>query len=256
VAESDGPGVKAGDRVAYYERALGAYCAARNIAASRLLKVPAGVEDVSLAAVLVKGLTAEYLLRRTFRVESRHTIVVHAAAGGVGLVLVQWARAIGARVIGVVSTEEKAAVALAAGAHHVLTSGRDPSSLARRVRELCPDGVDVVYDSVGKDTFMPSLDMLRARGMLVSFGQASGAIESFPPALLAKKGSLFLTRPALHDYVHDLGEYKAAADALFDALKRGVIHPRVHATLPLADVARAHEMLESRKTTGALVLVP
>jgi NADPH2:quinone reductase len=256
VAESEGPGVKVGDRVAYYERGLGAYCDRRNIAAARVLHVPSGVDDVSLAAVLVKGLTAEYLLRRTFRLESGHTVVVHAAAGGVGLVLVQWARAIGAKVIGVVSSEEKAAIALGAGAQHVLATKGSSAPLGKRVRDLAPSGVDVVYDSVGKDTFLESLDMLRPRGMCVLFGQASGPVAPISPGLLAQKGSLFLTRPALHDYVHDVGEYKAAADVLFDALKRGAIKPRVHESVPLAEVGRAHALLESRTTTGALVLVP
>lgn len=256
VVQADAHGFRAGERVAYYERALGAYCDARNIPAARLVRVPAGIDDVSVAAVLVKGLTAEYLLRRTLRVEPTHTVVVHAAAGGVGLVLVQWARSIGAKVIGIVSTDEKAAVALEAGAHHVLATRRVSAGLGKRVRDVAPEGAHVVYDSVGKDTFLESLDMLRARGMLVSFGQASGPVESFSPSLLAKKGSLYLTRPALHDYVHEAGEYRTAADALFDAVKRGAVRPRIHATLPLAHAAEAHALLESRTATGSVVLIP
>lgn len=247
--------LKAGDRVAYVWREPGAYASERNVPAKHLLPLPPDVADDVAAGLLLKGLTAEYLLRRTFRVDSKHTIVVHAAAGGVGTLLCQWGRALGARVIAIVSTDEKARVALQAGAHHVLLQN-GAVGLATRVREMAPNGVDVVYDSVGKDTFNASLSMLRPRGMLALFGQSSGAVEPFSPALLAQKGSLFLTRPTLFDYVADPGEYRAAADALFDAVRRGFVTPHVTARYPLDDVARAHEDLEARRTTGSLVLLP
>jgi NADPH:quinone reductase len=246
--------VQVGDRVGYVMRPPGAYSDRRNVPSSSLLKLPADLPDEIAASVLLKGLTAEFLLRRTFRVDAMQTIVVHAAAGGVGQLLLQWARAIGARVIGVVSTEEKAAIALRMGAHHVLV-GND--KIALRVREIVDGrGVDVVYDSVGKDTFMQSLDMLRPRGMLILFGQASGPVPPFAPSELANRGSLYLTRPSLFDYIADTAEYRSAADALFDAIKRGVITPAVSQRFALDDVATAHEALESRKTTGSVVLVP
>lgn len=260
VVVGTGPGVthlQPGDRVGYYWRAQGSYCVERNVPAARLLSLPAELPDELVAASLVKGLTAEYLLRRTFRVDSRHTLVVTAAAGGVGSLVCQWARAMGARIIGLVSSEEKARVALQAGAHHALVVGRGQAAdLARRVRELSPDGVDVVYDSVGKETFQASLDMLKPRGMLVLFGQASGPVAPFDPAILGHKGSLFLTRPTLWEYTADPGEYRAAADALFDALKKGAVRPRSVARYALAEAARAHDDLEARRTTGSLVLLP
>ncbi len=250
--------LKPGARVAYVYKPPGAYAEERNVPAMSLLELPAGVPDDVAAAVMLKGLTAEYLLRRTFRVDARHTILVYAAGGGVGTLLCQWGRALGAKVIGVVSTEQKARTALQAGAHHVLTAGagRDYGKLAARVRELQPAGVDVVYDSVGKDSFPESLDALRARGMLVLFGQASGPVGPFDPALLARKGSLFLTRPTLFDYIADAGEYRASANALFAAVEKGSLTPAVGGRYPLAEAARAHEDLEGRKTTGALVLTP
>jgi NADPH2:quinone reductase len=247
-----------GARVAYVWKQPGAYAEERNVPALALREIPDGVADDVAASLMVKGLTAEFLLRRTFRVDAGHTIVIHAAAGGVGQLVCAWARALGARVVGIVSTEEKARVALQAGAHHVLinAAGAVPSNLAARVAELCADGVDVVYDSVGKDTFMESMAMLKPRGLLVLFGQASGPVGPFDPSLLARKGSLFLTRPTLFDYIADPGEYRAAADALFDVIKRGVVVPSVTARYPLADAKRAHDDLEGRKTTGAIVLVP
>lgn len=260
VVASVGPGVthlQPGDRVGYYWRAQGSYCAERNVPAARLLSLPVEIGDDVAAATLVKGLTAEYLLRRTFRVDSRHALVVTAAAGGVGSVMCQWARAMGARVTGVVSSDDKARVALQAGAHHALVvAPGQAADLARRVRGLAPDGVDVVYDSIGRDTFAASLDMLRPRGMLVLFGQSSGPVAPFDPAILGHKGSLFLTRPSLGEYTADPGEYRAAADALFDAIKKGAVKPASITRYPLDDAARAHADLESRRTTGSLVLVP
>ena len=256
-----GPGVAhfaPGARVAYAAKAPGAYVEQRNLPARHLIALPDDIPDDVAAAVLLKGLTAEYLLRRTFRVDARHAIVVHAAAGGVGSLLCQWARVLGARVIGLVSTDDKARTALQAGAHHVLVTapGETATSLAQRERELAPDGVDVVYDSVGKDTFTGSLDMIKPRGMLALFGQSSGPVMPLDPALLGRKGSLFLTRPTLFDYIADPGEYRAAADALFDVIRRGVVKPTISARYPLADAARAHADLESRKTTGSLILLP
>jgi NADPH:quinone reductase len=262
VIVATGPGVshlQPGERVAYYWRQQGSYREERNVPAERLLHLPDEISDDVAASTLVKGLTAEYLLRRTVRVDASHTIVVTAAAGGVGGVMCQWGRALGARVIGIVSTDEKARAALQAGAHHVLVMNKgvgDRPDLAARVRELCPDGVDVVYDSIGKDTFVASLDMLKPRGTLVLFGQSSGPVAPFDPALLAHKGSLYLTRPSLGDYTADPGEYRAAADALFDAVKKGIVTARIAGRFALADAAAAHTELEARKTAGALVLVP
>lgn len=249
--------LKPGDRIAYYWRTQGSYCDERNVPAVRLLHLPDDIADDTCAAMLVKGLTAEYLLRRTHHVDRGQTIVVTAAAGGVGSVLCQWGRALGARVLGLVSSDEKRLAALAAGAHEVLVVPPGPSTdLAERVRALAPDGVDVVYDSVGRDTFSSSLAMLKVRGILVLFGQASGPVPSFDPALLGHRGSLFLTRPSLGDYTADPGEYRAAAAALFDAIRRGVVKPQQLTRYRLDEAVRAHADLEGRKTLGSLVLVP
>ena len=248
-----------GDRVAYYWRQPGAYCAVRNVPAARVVLVPKELADDVVAAVFMKGLTAEYLLRRTFRVDGRHTLVISAAAGGVGSLMCQRARALGGRVIGLVSTDEKARAALNAGAHHALTVGPGAAGvvdLAKRVKDVAGGPVDVVYDSVGKDTFEQSLDMLKPRGMLVLFGQSSGPVTGFAPHTLSKKGSLYLTRPSLHDYVHDPGEYRAASDALVEQVNKGALTLKVSATYALADAARAHAEIEARMTTRSMVLIP
>ena len=258
VVEAVGEGVsevRAGQRVAYACQPVGAYAEARTIRADRLVPLPAGVDDRTAAAVMLKGMTAQYLLRSTFRVEPGHTVLVHAAAGGVGLLACQWARHLGATVIGTVSTEAKAELARANGCHHVVISGRE--DLVARVRELTGgEGVHVVYDSVGKDTWDASLDCLRRRGMMVSFGNASGPVPPIQPLVLSRRGSLFLTRPTLMDYTVTRDELLGSAGELFEVLASGAVHVHVHATYPLAEAAAAHRDLESRRTTGSPLLLP
>lgn len=258
IVEAVGEGVsdlRAGQRVAYACQPVGAYAEARTIRADRLVPLPAGVDDRTAAAAMLKGMTAQYLLRSTFRVEPGHVVLVHAAAGGVGLLACQWARHLGATVIGTVSTEAKAELARANGCHHVVISGRE--DLVARVKALTGgDGVHVVYDSVGKDTWDASLDCLRRRGTMVSFGNASGPVPPIPPLVLSRKGSLFLTRPTLMDYTVTRDELLACAGELFEVLASGAMHVHVHATYPLAEAAAAHRDLESRRTTGSLLLLP
>jgi len=257
VVEQVGPEVadfRVGDRAAY---ALypGSYAEARVIPADRLVPLPAGVDERTAAAVLLKGLTAHYLLRRTRRVESGETVLIHAAAGGVGLIACQWAKHLGATVIGTVGTEQKAALARAHGCDHPLLY--DEEDLVSRVRELTGGrGVPVVYDSVGQATFEGSLDCLAPLGMLVTFGQSSGAVPPLNLGLLAQKGSLFVTRPTLATYIAKRGDLLQASGELFDAIDAGAIRVEVRQTYPLADVARAHTDLESRKTTGSTLLLP
>jgi NADPH2:quinone reductase len=256
VVEAVGPGVsdvEAGDRVAY-AGIPGAYAEVRTIPAERLVRLPDGVDDELAAAVMLKGMTAEYLLRRTHRVGPGETIVFHAAAGGVGQIACQWAKALGATVIGTVGSPAKVDVARRHGCDHVLVT--DPG-LPGRVRELTGGvGADVVYDSVGKDTFEASLDCLRPRGLLVCFGNASGPVPPFAPLVLTTKGSLFLTRPSLAHYVATRAELLASAGALFDAIRGGSVRVEIGQRYPLADAARAHADLEGRRTTGPTVLVP
>jgi NADPH2:quinone reductase len=217
--------------------------------------IPDGVSDRLAAAAMLKGLTARYLLRRAYRVRKGDTVVVYAAAGGVGLILAQWARHLGARVIGVVGSEAKAAVAREHGCHHALLLGRD--DLAARVRELSGGpGAHVVYDSVGKDTFAASLDSLRPLGMMVSYGNASGPVPPFAPLELARRGSLFFTRPALFDYIARRAELDRAARELFDVIGRGAVRIEIGQTYALEDAARAHRDLEARRTIGSTVLIP
>ena len=257
VIEALGPGVQGfavGDRVAYASRPLGAYAEARNMPADRLVKLPANVDDATAAAILLKGMTAEYLLCRTFAVDRAHTILVHAAAGGVGSLLCQWARHLGATVIGTVGTEAKATEARAHGCQHAIVYTRE--SFVARVAEITAGrGVDVVYDSVGITTFLASFECVRTRGMVVSFGQSSGPPPPIELSLLAKR-SLFLTRPGLPDYVARRDELEASAARVFDLVARGVLRVRVGQTYPLADAARAHRDLEGRKTTGSSLLIP
>jgi NADPH2:quinone reductase len=248
-------GFKRGDRVAYVHSVPGAYCEVRNVAATRLVKVPAGVTDEQAAVLMLKGLTAHYLLRRTHRVKKGDTLLVHAAAGGVGLILVPWARALGAKVIGVVGSEAKALLAKKAGCHHVLVQGRD--DIAARAKQLTKGvGVDVVYDSVGKDTFIASLDSLRPRGLMVTYGNASGPVPPMSVLELSKRGSLFLTRPSLFGYIATRAELEAAARETFAAVKKKYFRVQIHQRYPLAEAAQAHRDLEARKTTGATVLLP
>lgn len=243
-----------GDRVAY-TTPLGAYCEERVIAADRLVKIPQGVSDEQAAAMMLKGMTAEYLLRRTFAVKPGDTILCHAAAGGVGLLLGQWARHLGANTIGTAGSAGKVELARAHGFDHVINY-REQDFVAQ-VREVTGGRLcDVVYDSVGKDTFPGSLDCLRPRGMFVSFGQSSGPIPPFNMALLSQKGSLFATRPTLFNYIAAREDLEAAAKALFEVVSSGVVTVRINQRYALKDVASAHADLEARRTTGTTILVP
>lgn len=247
-------GFKPGDRVAYVGT-LGAYAEARNIAAGSLVKLPAKVSFETAAAMMLKGLTAEYLLFRSFKVKPGHTILIHAAAGGTGTLLVQWARAIGATVIGTVGSPEKAKLAKGYGAHHVINYNAE--DFAARVKEITKGALcDVVYDGVGKATFPASLDCLKPFGTFVSFGSASGAIEAFDIGLLAKKGSLYATRPTLFTHIGNAETYAAMAKRLFSAVGKGVVKVPIDQRFPLAKVQDAHVALEGRKTTGSTVLQP
>jgi NADPH2:quinone reductase len=258
VVEAVGPrvrGFKPGDRVAYASHQPGAYAQERTIAADRLVKIPEGVSDRLAAAAMLKGLTAWFLLRRTHRVARGETVVVHAAAGGVGLILSQWARHLGATVVGVVGSDAKAEVARAHGCHHVLVLGRD--DLSARVRALTDgQGAHVVYDSVGKDTFTASLDSLRPLGMMVTYGNAAGPVPPFAPLELARRGSLFLTRPILFNYVARRAELERGARELFDVIGRGAVRIEIGQSYALQDVAQAHRDLEARRTIGSTVLIP
>ena len=258
VVEAVGPRVKSvavGDRVAYASQQPGAYAQERLIAADRVVKIPDGVSDRLAAAAMLKGLTAHFLLRRTHRVRKGDAVVVHAAAGGVGLIAAQWARFLGAQVIGVVGSDAKAAVAREHGCHHTLVLGRD--DLAARVREFTGgQGAHVVYDSIGKDTFFASLDCLRPLGLMVSYGNASGPVPAFQPLELSKRGSLFLTRPTLFHYIARRVDLVRAARELFDVIGSGVVRIEIGQTYPLQDVAQAHRDLEGRRTVGSTVLIP
>lgn len=255
VVEAVGPGVtgvKPGERVAYaMER--GSYAEARLIKADRLVTVPDGITDQQAAAMMLKGMTAQYLIRRIYRVKAGDTILVQAAAGGVGLIVCQWAKHLGATVIGTAGSAAKAALAKSHGADHVILY--DSEDLVARVAELTHGAkVPVVYDSVGKDTFMKSLDCLSPLGMMVLFGQSSGAVAPFDPNILAGKGSLFLTRPTLGTYTASREDLVATAKDLFDVVKSGAVKIEVNQTYALKDAAQAHRDLESRKTTGSTVL--
>ena len=258
VVEEIGTAVKSvsvGDRVAYVLQTPGSYAEARHVPAARLVKIPENVSDDQAAGIMLKGMTAYYLLHRTFKVRKRDSILVHAAAGGVGLLLVQWARHLGAHVIGVVGSEPKAAVALQNGAHDVIVGGSD--GLASRVRALTRGkGVPVVYDSVGKDTFESSLDCLRPLGLMVTYGNSSGPVQPVAPLELSRRGSLFLTRPTLFHYIASKADLNRAARALFAVVGAGSVRPMISHRYPLADAALAHADLEARRTTGSIILHP
>ena len=246
--------VAVGDRVAYGTGPLGAYATDRVIPADRLVKLPDGIAFNTAAAMMLQGMTAQYLLRRTYRVKSGDTVLVHAAAGGVGLILCQWAKHLGANVIGVVSTPAKAELAQAHGAHHVIVGHHD---LAAEVKRITGGAMlPVVYDSIGKDTFMASLDCLAPLGMMVSYGNASGPAGAIDVGLLAAKGSLFLTRPTLATYIARRADLEASANDLFDVVLSGAVKIRVNQTHPLSEAAAAHRALEARQTTGSTVLLP
>jgi NADPH:quinone reductase len=252
-----GKGVKGfsvGDRVAYTAK-LGGYASERLIEAKSLIKLPKYISYEVGATMMLKGLTAHYLLLRSYKVKKGDVILVHAAAGGVGLILCQWAKALGATVIGTVGSEAKGKLAKKAGAKHIIYYRTE--NVAERVREITKNrGVDVVYDGVGKDTFMASLDSLKRLGMFVSFGSASGQIDAFNIGLLTAKGSLFATRPTLYDYIAERDDYEAAAKELMKAIKSGAVSMPIHARYKLDDVMQAHKDLEGRDTTGAAVLIP
>ena len=257
VVDAVGEGVtdlRPGDRVAYAGGPLGAYCDVRCLPADRLLKLPDSLSCQTGAAMMLQGLTAAYLLRRTYPVQSGDAVLIHAAAGGVGLIACQWAKALGATVIGTVSTEAKAELARKHGCDHIIFYTRE--DVAKRVREITGEGVAVVYDGVGKDTFMGSLDSLRVRGMMVSFGNASGAVPAFEPLLLSQKGSLFFTRPGLVHYTSKRNELEELGNELFDVVVSGKVRIAVNQTYPLAEAVQAHRDLEARKTTGSTLLVP
>jgi NADPH2:quinone reductase len=252
-----GPGVtdiKVGDRVGYVVP-LGGYAAERLLPADRAVKLPDQISYEQAAAIMLKGMTAEYLLRRTFKVEKGHTILVHAAAGGVGLLLCQWANALGATVIGTVGSEEKAALAKANGAHHTILYRKE--NFVEKVKQITGGKLcDVVYDGVGKDTFPASLDCIRPLGMFVSFGSASGPIEAFNINLLQTKGSLFATRPTLNTYAAKREDLLAIAQDTFDAVLSGKIKIPINQKYPLKEAVKAHRDLEGRQTTGASILIP
>ena len=246
-------GLKVGARVAYVEATPGSYGELRNVSAERVVQLPRSISDEQAAALMLKGLTAYYLIRRTYRVKRGDTILVHAAAGGVGLILCQWARALGAKVIGVVGSEAKAELARRHGCRHVLISGRD--ELPASVRALTKGaGVAAVYDSVGKDTFLDSLDCLRRLGMMVSYGNASGPPPPLAPLELSRRGSLFLTRPTLFHYLAARAEFAAGARELFAVVRARKVRVRIGQRYPLREAADAHRDLEGRRTTGSTVL--
>ena len=247
-------GLKPGDRVVYSGQP-GAYCEERLAAADRLFRIPNGISDSEAAAIFNKGLTAEYLIRRSYPVQPGDTILVHAAAGAVGLILCQWAKHLGATVLGTVSTEAKAALARANGCDHPILYTRE--NFAERARALTGGaGVAAVYDGVGKDTVERSMDALRLRGYLVCFGESSGPAAPIDPRTLMYKGSIFLTRASLPHYDVTAEDYRVAAEALFAVVTSGAVRIHVNQTYRLADVAQAHRDLEARKTTGSSVLLP
>src|SRR5579859_7632592 len=255
VVEEVGSGVtdiKAGDRVAYGNSPVGAYSEVRVMPADRLVVLPSGISDQHAAAMMLKGMTTQYLIRQIFKVKRGDTILFHAAAGGVGLIACQWAKSLGATVIGTVGSEEKAKLAKAHGCDHVIIYTRE--DFVARVNEITKgEKLPVVYDAVGKDTFMKSLDCLRPRALMVSFGQSSGPIGPVELGILAAKGSLFITRPTLNTYAAKRPDMLAMARDLFDAVLSGAIKIEVNQTYPLKDAAQAHRDLQSRKTTGSTV---
>ena len=255
VVESVGPGVagvKPGDRVAY-AGPIGGYAEVRLIAADRLVKLPDDISGEQAAAMMLKGMTVDMLIRSVRPLNAGETLLIHAAAGGIGLILCQWASALGATVIGTVSSDEKAELARANGCHHPIVYTRD--DFVAEVERLTEGRkLPVVYDSVGADAFLRSLDCLQKRGLMVSFGQSSGPVEPFAPRLLAQKGSLFLTRPTLFDYIATLGDLERSSASLFDAVRTGTVKIDIGQRFPLSQAAEAHRALESRRTVGSTIL--
>jgi NADPH2:quinone reductase len=258
VIEALGDGVtdlRVGQRVAYVQSTPGTYAEAALVNAERLVPVPDGISDETAAAILLKGMTVEFLIRRTYPVRPGQTVLFHAAAGGVGLIACQWLHALGVTVIGSVGSAEKARLAAQNGASHTIVYREE--DLSARVRELTGGcGVPVVYDSVGRDTFQSSIDSLAPRGLMVSFGNASGKPEPVDTQLLALKGSLYLTRPTLFSYISARAELLESSGALFAVVQSGAVKPHIAGRWPLAQAAEAHRALEARTTTGSLLLVP
>ncbi|MBY4713119.1 quinone oxidoreductase family protein [Burkholderia cepacia] len=247
--------LKAGDRVAYVGQPPGAYAQERVMPVERLVKLPDGISYDDAASVMLQGLTAHYLLRRTYPVKAGDTILIHAAAGGVGLLVCQWAKALGATVIGTVGSDEKAALAKAHGCDHPIVYTRE--NFTQRVKEITNGaGVPVVYDSIGKDTYIGSLDCLAPLGYFVSFGNASGPLPAIDSKEFSSRGSLFFTRPTLFSYIAKRADLESAAAELFDVILSGKVKTSINQRYPLAEVGRAHADLESRKTTGSTILVP
>lgn len=257
VVDSVGEGVsdlRPGDRVAY-AGVLGGYAEMRLIPADRVVKLPDAISFEQAAGMMLQGMTVQYLIRRTYRVKAGDTVLLHAAAGGVGSIACQWLRHLGATVIGTVGSEQKAQLARANGCQHTINYREE--DFTKRVMELTAgEGVPVVYDSIGKDTFMGSLDCLAPLGMLVSFGNASGPVPPFDPGILAQKGSLFFTRPSIMTYIAKRQDLLNSAEELFEVVKAGAVRISVNQSYPLKDVAKAHKDLEARKTTGSTILVP
>jgi NADPH:quinone reductase len=246
--------LKAGDRIAY-AATIGAYCEERNIAADRLVKLPDSISFETAAAMMLKGMTAEYLLRRTFRLEAGQNALFHAAAGGVGQIAGQWGKHLGAMMIGTAGSPEKVELAKSLGYAHVINYNTE--NFVERVREITGGaGVDVVYDSVGKTTWLGSLDCLKPRGMFATFGQSSGPIEGFTLAHLAQRGNLYATRPTLFVYTASRADLELSAGSLFDVVAQGVVKININQRFALADAAEAHRSLEGRSTTGSTILLP
>ena len=244
-----------GDRVAYASPPPGAYAEERLMPADRLVALPDEISDRQAAAMMLQGMTVEYLIRRTYRVEPGDTVLFHAAAGGVGLIACQWLNHLGATVIGTVGSAEKAALAKAHGCHHTINYREE--DFAARVKEITEGaGVPAVYDSIGQATFEASLDCLRPRGVMVSYGNASGPVTAFNPGILAQKGSLYLTRPTLFTYTASRSDLLATAEALFDVVRAGAVKIEINQTYPLAEAAQAQQDLEARKTTGSTIFLP
>jgi NADPH2:quinone reductase len=258
IVEAVGEGVthlKKGDRVAYGTGPIGAYAEKRNMPASRALKIPDGIDDETAAGMMLKGMTVRYLLRATYAVKPGETILLHAAAGGVGVIASQWAKALGATVIGTVGSDDKVALARQNGCDHVINYRTE--DVVKRVRDLTGGaGVPVVYDGVGQATLMTSLDCLKPRGLLVSFGNASGPVKALDLGLLSAKGSLYVTRPTLMTYTASDAELRETAEDLFEMVRSGKVSIPVNQRYALKDAVKAHQDLESRKTTGTTVLLP
>ena len=247
--------LKPGDRIAYAGGPIGAYADVRNIPSDRLVKLPDSLSFETGAAMMLQGLTAQYLLRRTYRVQPGDTILIHAAAGGVGLIVCQWAKALGATVIGTVGSDDKAALAMAHGCDHPIVYTRE--DFVARVKEITGGrGLPVVYDSIGKDTFTRSLDCLRPRGLMVSFGNASGPVPPFDLVELSNRGSLFITRPSLFSYIAQRADLVQMAAELFEVVNAGKVKIEVRQTYALKDAAHAQSDLAARKTTGSTILLP